>query len=819
MLSLSIGAGETSGLAERKVGRGLSTRLTSHLSLGVPSVIMPSRNHRRRNTLGQGLDREVYQVVRAIIDEETQYGGAPPQLRFAQIYDNIKASNSSLNRKPKKILEDSIERVLESIRLDGEESEEEINGDFEDLDEQGQQAPSNGLNKSVVAMWSKAASKATTPSKRDQEQDKSAVVSEEGQSKKRQANGEPVKKKRRAEKPDAPSIDKSPPTHVSLADLGGVDNVIQQFEDLLVLPMTRPEIYTSSRVQPPRGVLIHGPPGCGKTMIANAFAAELGVSFISISAPSIVSGMSGESEKALREHFEEAKRSAPCLIFIDEIDAITPKRESAQREMEKRIVAQLLTCMDDLALEKTDGKPVIVLAATNRPDSLDAALRRGGRFDKEINMSVPSEPVREQILRALTRQTNIAEDIDFALLAKRTPGFVGADLNDLVSTAGAAAIKRYLEVLKASSESADVDMDVDFDLPSADDLTTTSPTISHTPISPVVSSLRKLIKYTRSHPIQPTSTSTSLVLVTQIDFLTSLPKIQPSALREGFATIPSTTFADIGALRTHRAELHSTIIAPILNPPLYASVGISAPTGLLLWGPPGCGKTLLAKAVANESRANFISVKGPELLNKYVGESERAVRQLFHRARSSVPVVIFFDELDALVPRREGGLSESSARVVNTLLTELDGVGNGREGIYVLAATNRPDIIDAAMLRPGRLETCLYVGLPGAEERVEILRTLCRRLPVRVDGAGGEGGFEWDERMAEVARGAEGYSGADLESLLRRAGYAAIKRGSGRIELSDFEVSKGEVRRSVAEGDMKRYERLRREWGDGVVNS
>lgn len=800
MPSQSI-TGKISAWLEEKSRAASRKRL---VSCNAPAAIMPSRNNRRRNTLGQGLDREVYQVVRAIIDEQTQYGDTQPRLGFANIYDNIKASNSSLNRKPKKLLEDSIERVLDSIRQDGQESEDDMNGDFEDLDEQGHQAPSNGLNKSLVAMWSKAASKASTPSKRDQEQDRSAMASEDGQSKKRQANGEPIKKRRKAEKADGPSIDRSPPTHVSLADLGGVDNVIQQFEDLLVLPMTRPEIYSSSRVQPPRGVLIHGPPGCGKTMIANAFAAELGVSFISISAPSIVSGMSGESEKALREHFEEAKKSAPCLIFIDEIDAITPKRESAQREMEKRIVAQLLTCMDDLALEKTDGKPVIVLAATNRPDSLDAALRRGGRFDKEINMSVPSEPVREQILRALTRQTNIADDIDFALLAKRTPGFVGADLNDLVSTAGAAAIKRYLEVLKASSDNAAMDIDIDILAPDA--LKVTSPAISNIPVSPVVASLRKLIKYTREHPIvEPTGSD--IVQVTNADFLASLPKIQPSALREGFATIPLTTFADIGALATHRAELHSTIIAPILNPPLYASVGISAPTGLLLWGPPGCGKTLLAKAVANESRANFISVKGPELLNKYVGESERAVRQVFNRARSSIPVVIFFDELDALVPRREGGMSESSARVVNTLLTELDGVGESREGIYVLAATNRPDIIDPAMLRPGRLETCLYVGLPGREERVDILRTLLKRLP----------NFVWNDEIADVARACEGYSGADLDSLLRRAGYAAIKRESGVIELVDFEKAQAEVRRSVQDGDMKRYEKLRREWGDGVL--
>jgi ribosome biogenesis ATPase len=600
--------------------------------------------------------------------------------------------------------------------------------------------------------------------------------------KRRQATGEPAPKRRKAES----SIDRSPPTHVTLADLGGVDNVIQDLEDLIVLPMTRPQIYVTSKVQPPRGVLLHGPPGCGKTMIANAFAAELGVPFIAISAPSIVSGMSGESEKALRDHFDEAKKIAPCLVFIDEIDAITPKRESAQREMEKRIVAQLLTCMDDLALEKTDGKAVIVLAATNRPDSLDPALRRGGRFDKEINMTVPSEPVREQILKALTRDMQLDGDLDFKLLAKRTPGFVGADLNDLVSTAGSGAIKRYLELLKSHS---------------SDDLMEVEDADDKTPIK--VKELRRLIKHARNAPVGDESGGIS---VTNEDFFNALPKIQPSSKREGFATIPDTTWADVGALRPIRQELLTAIVEPIKSPEKYAAVGITAPSGVLLWGPPGCGKTLLAKAVANESRANFISVKGPELLNKFVGESERAVRQVFVRARSSIPCVIFFDELDALVPRRDDALSESSARVVNTLLTELDGLGN-RQGIYVIAATNRPDIIDPAMLRPGRLETLLFVDLPGVEERVEILGTLLRKLPV-----------VYDDSMKAIAKGCEGFSGADLESLTRRAGYKAIRRdgeGGRGIIVTDFLAAREEVKPSV--GDMKKYDRLRRDWGGGVV--
>lgn len=589
--------------------------------------------------------------------------------------------------------------------------------------------------------------------------------------KRRQHGGESHSSKRRKAE-----TDRSPPTHLSLADLGGLEDVIEDLGDLVILPMTRPQVYLSSNVQPPRGVLLHGPPGCGKTMIANAFAAELGVPFLPVSAPSIVSGMSGESEKALREHFEEAKRLAPCLVFIDEIDAITPKRESAQREMEKRIVAQLLTCMDDLSLEKTDGKPVIVLAATNRPDSLDPALRRGGRFDKEINMTVPSEPAREKILRTLTRKMSLADDLDFKTLAKRTPGFVGADLNDLVATAGSTAIKRYLEILKSSNGE-------EMEIEEVDEL------------NPKIRELRRLIAHAKEAPI---GEEAQTVHVSNADFFTALPKIQPSSKREGFATVPDTTWEDIGALSSIRDELATAIVEPIKNPEIYANVGITAATGILLWGPPGCGKTLLAKAVANESRANFISVKGPELLNKYVGESERAVRQVFVRARSSVPCVIFFDELDALVPRRDDTLSEASARVVNTLLTELDGLGSSRNGIYVIAATNRPDIIDQAMLRPGRLETRLFVNLPSPLERVEILQTLVRNLPI-----------EFNDDLRRLAEECDGFSGADMGSLLRRAGYSAIKRRD-TIKFPDFVAAKEFIRPSVS--DLKKYEKLKRDW-------
>lgn len=739
---------------------------------------MPSRAG--RPTLTQALDRDVYQVVRKIVDS-----GDAPRLTVSAVYENIRRSNSSLNRRNRKQLEDSISRVLDVMKDEAEEdSDDVLEGDFDDLestrpaDDLAVQA--NGLNRSIVGAWAKSPNPVVPRRKmveRDQAQESSSQAPT--MKERRLANGEPQPKKRKG----AATVDRSASTHLSLADLGGVDDVINKLKKLIVLPMTQPHIYAYSKVKPPRGVLLHGPPGCGKTMIANAFAAELGVPFINISAPSIVSGMSGESEKALRDHFEEARKAAPCLIFIDEIDAITPKRESAQREMEKRIVAQLLTCMDDLALEKTGGKAVIVLAATNRPDSLDAALRRGGRFDKEINMSVPNEPVREKILRALTREMQLSQDVDFPLLAKRTPGFVGADLSDLVTTAGSAAIDRYLQVLEAQAVD---DMEVETQESAQE-------------VSLAVKDLRSLIKRAKETPENEEPSSFS---ITNSDFFTALPEIQPSSKREGFATIPDTTWADVGALGPVREELMTVIVNAIKDPEIYARAGVTVPPGVLLWGPPGCGKTLLAKAVANESKTNFISVKGPELLNKYVGESERAVRQVFVRARSSVPCVIFFDELDALVPRRDDTLSEASARVVNTLLTELDGLAS-REGIYVIAATNRPDIIDPAMLRPGRLGTLVYVGLPNAEERVEILQTLVRKMPL-----------EFNDQVKDIARACSGFSGADMSSLLRRAGYAAVDRRD-TIKLEDFVLAKQNVRPSVT--DMSKYERLKRLWGEKVA--
>ncbi|OCL08509.1 AAA-domain-containing protein [Glonium stellatum] len=731
---------------------------------------------RGRLTLRQGLDKEVYQVVRKYLDEQPE---SVKKVKVYTVYDWIKNSNSSLKRKPKKLLEDSIERVLTVLQEDASDEEElgSIEGDFGSGEEQQKVPDSSDLmNKHIIGSW--ASSGTSTPVVNGEKSKKRDGV--------RPANGErESKKQKRADGRDGEKttkIDTSPPNYVRLEDVGGVDSIKRELKDHLVLPLLCPEEYVKRKIPIPRGILLHGPPGCGKTVISRAFAAKLGVPFIEILGPSVVSGMSGESEKQIREHFEKAKEVAPCLIFIDEIDVIAPKRDTAQSQMEKRIVAQLLISMDGLAMEANDGKPVIVLAATNRPDSLDPALRRGGRFDTEINMGVPNESMRELILRAQTRDTHIAPDVDFAKLAKMTAGFVGADLRDLVGKAGTWSMDQYREALEKQSVETETEMEID------DEADLRKPSDMDRSISRLINRVRDK---DRERPIGFEDTA-----ITMEAFEAVLPGIQPSSKREGFATVPDTTWADVGALDSVRDELQTAIVEPIRNPQRYKKVGISAPTGVLLWGPPGCGKTLLAKAVAAESKANFISVKGPELLNKYVGESERAVRQVFMRARSSIPCVIFFDELDALVPRRNEALSEASARVVNTLLTELDGLST-REGIYLIAATNRPDIIDDAMLRPGRLETLLYVGLPGADERVEILRALIKKTPI-------------DPTLASIASVCNDFSGADLGSLLRKAGQLTLKRGSDNVQYSDLLEAMLHVKPSV--GDLSRYEKLKKKF-------
>ncbi|KAF1838040.1 AAA-domain-containing protein [Decorospora gaudefroyi] len=728
---------------------------------------------RGRPSLQAGLDKEVYQVVRKYLDETTEL---PPKLLPSTVYDYIHRSNSSLKRRPKKQIEDSIDRVIAVIRQDEEVDDDdddemaELEGDFA-MDEPKEKKDRSGdwMNRQIVNQWATPATANGDKSEKSKKRDGDRTKAER-ESKRQKKSGAQ----------DAAKIETAPPTGFSLDDLGGVDEVKEQLGDHLILPLLRTQAYTKRKIPIPRGILLHGPPGCGKTVVCKAFAAHLGVPFIEILGPSVVSGMSGESEKQIREHFEKAKEVAPCLIFIDEIDVIAPKRDSAQSQMEKRIVAQLLISMDSLAMANDDSKPVIVLAATNRPDSLDPALRRGGRFDTEINMGVPNEPMREMILRALTREPLLSQDVDFVALAKKTAGFVGADLKDLVSKAGTWSMTQYREALKKQAAVAETSMDIDDD--------------TAKPLG-VTQQIDRLIRRARdTNMSEPEGFESTEIKMEAFEAV--LPTIVPSSKREGFATVPDTTWDDVGALGGVRRALETAICDPIKNPAKFAKYGISAPTGVLLWGPPGCGKTLLAKAVAAESKANFISVKGPELLNKYVGESERALRQVFSRARSSVPCVIFFDEFDALVPRRSTELHEASARVVNTLLTELDGLSM-RKGIYLIAATNRPEMIDEAMLRPGRLENLLYVELPSPEERVDILRALIRQREA------------FTSELAEIGLRdvCNSFSGADLESMLSKAGEHAMRRDAEMVEESDLIEAAKTVRPSV--GDIKKYEKLK----------
>ncbi|NWI43457.1 NVL protein, partial [Picathartes gymnocephalus] len=555
---------------------------------------------------------------------------------------------------------------------------------------------------------------------------------------------------------------------VKFEDVGGNDETLKEICKML-LHIRHPEVYNYLGVVPPRGFLLHGPPGCGKTLLAQAIAGELELPMLKVAATEIVSGVSGESEQKLRELFEQAVSSAPCVLFIDEIDAITPKREVASKDMERRIVAQFLTCMDDLHNVSATTQ-VLVIGATNRPDSLDPALRRAGRFDREICLGIPDEGAREKILQTLCRKLKLPESFEFRHLARLTPGYVGADLMALCREAAMGTVNRVLITSQehgrkhthSGGNTAEGSLGIGAD---------------------IQDELQRLLDLLKEQDPLPEEQLQKLCIEMN-DFIIALSSVQPSAKREGFVTIPDVTWADIGALEDVREELTMAILAPVRNPEQFKALGLTTPAGVLLAGPPGCGKTLLAKAVANESGLNFISVKGPELLNMYVGESERAVRQVFQRARNSAPCVIFFDEVDALCPRRSDRESGASVRVVNQLLTEMDGLEN-RQQVFIMAATNRPDIIDPAILRPGRLDKTLYVGLPPPEDRLAILKTITK------DGT--RPPLDSDVSLEEIAysQHCDCYTGADLSALVREASICALRQ---EMALQNTQSKKGEIK-------------------------
>lgn len=535
---------------------------------------------------------------------------------------------------------------------------------------------------------------------------------------------------------------------VSYEDIGGLKPHLLRIREMIELPLRYPEVFERLGIDAPKGVLLYGPPGCGKTLIARAIAHETQANFFAVSGPEVIHKFYGESEAHLRKIFEEASRKSPSIIFLDEIDAIAPRREQVVGEVEKRVVAQLLALMDGLSRR---GK-VIVIAATNLPQVLDPALRRPGRFDREIAIPIPDRNGRQDIMEIHSRGMPLADEVNLPHLAGITHGFVGADLEALCREAAMICLRRIMP-------------EVDFGLAQ--------------------------IPYDQLAKLE----------VKMDDFLEALQTIEPSALREVFVEVPNVRWEDVGGLTGIKQHLVEAVEWPLQYPEVFAQAGIRPPKGILLSGPPGCGKTLLAKAVANETKVNFISVKGPEILSKYVGESEKGVREIFRKARQAAPCIVFFDEIDALLPSRSAGTSDShvAERVLSQFLAELDGVEE-LKGVMVLGATNRPDMLDAAILRPGRFDDVLELPLPDERGRAEIFKIHLHNKPVR-----------GDIDFQALASRTEDFSGADIYSVCNRAALRAVRRAvqsgqepvSGRrqveIESGDLDEALEEVRQQGAQ--------------------
>jgi transitional endoplasmic reticulum ATPase len=552
--------------------------------------------------------------------------------------------------------------------------------------------------------------------------------------------------------------------NVTYEDIGGLDRELEQVREMIELPMRHPELFGRLGIEPPKGVLLHGPPGTGKTLIAKAVANEIDASFHTISGPEIMSKYYGESEEKLREIFEEAEEEAPAIVFIDELDSIAPKREDAGGDVERRVVAQLLSLMDGLE----ERGEVVVIAATNRVDAIDPALRRGGRFDREIEIRVPNRDGRLEILQVHTRGMPLTDDVDIEQYADNTHGFVGADIEQLAKEAAMSALRRVRPQLDLEADEIPAD-------------------------------------------------ALESIQITEQDFKQALRGVDPSALREIFAEVPDVPWEDVGGLEDTKERLRETIQWPLEYPQVFDTLDMEAAKGVLLFGPPGTGKTLLAKAVANEAESNFISIKGPELLNKYVGESEKGVREVFAKARENAPTVVFFDEIDSIAVERGTNTGDSGVgeRVVSQLLTELDGLEE-LEDVVVVATTNRPDLIDSALLRPGRLDRQIHVPVPEEEGRQKIFEVHTRDKPIADD-----------VDLAWLAGETDGYVGADIEAVCREASMAASREligsvdpeeidesvGNVRISKSHFEEALDEVGPSVDTETKERYEELKSQIG------
>lgn len=639
---------------------------------------------------------------------------------------------------------------------------------------------------------------------------------------------------------------------ISLEDIGGLSDIVTQICDL-ILHMKHPEVYSKLGIKAPRGALLHGPPGTGKTLLAHAIAGKLQLPLIAVTGTELVGGVSGESEERIRELFERAVALAPSVLFIDEIDAVCGNRIHAQKDMEIRMVAQLLASLDSLS---DNNSSVLVLSATNNPDALDPALRRAGRLEQEIALGIPSLRARQEILQILCKNITLGDDVNMNVLAQITPGFVGADLQALVNKASTYAIKRIFAEIRISESKPDTkhtetpktpEEEVNV-IPNGENKAgepvvneTQEPTQqapeAQNPVSPEISTEKLNNDNTEEsnevvpEPIKPSNPIDEVLDLLNVipysteklsglairheDFVKALKTTKPCAVREGIVTVPDVTWNDVGSLNQVRKDLQLAVLAPVKYPEQLNKLGLAAPSGVLLCGPPGCGKTLLAKAVANEAGVNFISVKGPELLNMYVGESERAVRTCFRRARNSAPCVIFFDEFDALCPRRTSQDHNGAARVVNQLLTEMDGI-ESREGVFVLAASNRPDIIDPAVLRPGRLDRVMYVGMPAREDRFDILKKLTK--------GGTKPALGPDVDLEVIAELTDGYTGADLSGLVRAAATNTLTThiANGTLEgdifvtFEDFRAAMTKCKPSVSAKEQLHYEKLRLKYACGA---
>ena len=547
-------------------------------------------------------------------------------------------------------------------------------------------------------------------------------------------------------KPEAVEVEETKLPSVTYEDIGGLGDIVPKIREMIEVPLRRPEVFERLGIEPPKGVLLHGPPGTGKTLIAKAVANESGAHFISLAGPEIFSKWYGQTEQNLRKVFDDAEKNAPAIIFIDEIDAIAPKREQVTGEVERRTVSQLLTLMDGL---KSRGR-VIVIAATNRVNSLDPALRRSGRFDREIEVPVPDKKGRKEILQIHTRYMPIEKGVDLDKLAEVTYGYVGADIAGLAKEAAMHALRRVIPTISSLKEDEPIPKDI----------------------------LEKL-------------------KVKKEDFDYALRIVQPSAMREVLIEIPKVKWDEVGGLDDVKQALKEAVEWPLMNPACFKTLGIRPPRGILLYGPPGCGKTYVVKALANEAGVNFVSVKGPELLSKWVGESEQHVRDVFRRAKQVAPSIILFDEIDALAPRRGTSMgTHVMEQVVSQLLTEMSGIED-MEGVSVIATTNRPDILDPALLRPGRFDRLIYVPAPDEKTREEIFKIHTKNMPLK------------GVKLDKLAKLTEGYSGADIEALSREAALFALRENqkAKEVTMNHFEQALKKIKPSITDDMFKKYQK------------